>query len=46
MVHGVFNPQYQRYREKILIGTYLKESNFTYFSLSCYLKNEIQFHYN
>jgi hypothetical protein len=24
MVHGPFNPQYQRYREKILVGTYLK----------------------
>jgi hypothetical protein len=24
MVHGVFNPQYQRYGKKILVGTYLK----------------------
>jgi hypothetical protein len=24
MVHGVFNPQYQRYGKKILVGTDLK----------------------
>jgi len=24
MIHGEFNPQYQRYREKILVGSDLK----------------------
>jgi hypothetical protein len=39
MVHGVFNPQYQRYGKKILVGTYLKppqNKNYTAASLSLF----------
>jgi len=41
MVHGVFNPQYQRYGKKILVGTYLKylpsASLLTFFS-GCHIR--------
>jgi hypothetical protein len=35
MVHGVFNPQYQRYGKKILAGTDLKEKEYGKEQMAC-----------